>query len=45
MRFITVLAGMAGLGFCASAVQFVRLGVGEVFLRDFSSCLDLPTIG
>lgn len=30
MRFIGVLAGMAGLGFCASAVQFVRLGV-----RDF----------
>ena len=27
MRFIGVLAGVAGLGFCASAVQFVRLGV------------------
>lgn len=29
MRFIGVLAGMAGLGFCASAVQFVRLGVSQ----------------
>lgn len=27
MRFIAVLAGIAGLGFMASAVQFVRLGV------------------
>ena len=27
MRFIAVLAGIAGLGFLASAVQFVRLGV------------------
>lgn len=27
IRFILVLAGLAGLGFCASAVQFVRLGV------------------
>jgi cation-transporting ATPase 13A2 len=27
IRFIIVLAGIAGLGFCASAVQFVRLGV------------------
>lgn len=27
MRFIAFLAGIAGLGFCASAVQFVRLGV------------------
>ena len=27
MRFIGVLASVAGLGFCASAVQFVRLGV------------------
>lgn len=27
MRFIGVLAGIAGLGFCASAVQFVKLGV------------------
>jgi cation-transporting ATPase 13A2 len=27
IRFIMVLAGIAGLGFCVSAVQFVRLGV------------------
>ncbi|KAG9316705.1 hypothetical protein JVU11DRAFT_2765 [Chiua virens] len=27
MHFITVLAGIAGLGFCVSAIQFVRLGV------------------
>lgn len=27
IRFIGVLAGLAGLGFCASAVQFIRLGV------------------
>lgn len=27
MRFIAVLAGIAGLGFLASAAQFVRLGV------------------
>lgn len=27
MRFIGVLAGIAGVGFLASAVQFVRLGV------------------
>lgn len=27
IRFILVLAGLAGLGFCASAVQFIRLGV------------------
>jgi cation-transporting P-type ATPase 13A2 len=27
IRFIIVLSGIAGLGFCASAVQFVRLGV------------------
>jgi cation-transporting ATPase 13A3/4/5 len=27
VRFIGVLAGIAGLGFCFSAVQFVRLGV------------------
>jgi cation-transporting P-type ATPase 13A2 len=27
MRFITVLSGIAGFGFCASAVQFVRLGI------------------
>lgn len=30
MRFIGVLAGIAGLGFCASAVQFVKLGVSTV---------------
>ena len=30
MRFIGVLAGVAGLGFCASAVQFVRLGVSAI---------------
>lgn len=35
MRFIGVLAGMAGLGFCASAIQFVRLGVGN-FPYDWS---------
>lgn len=29
IRFIGVLAAMAGLGFCASAVQFVRLGVSR----------------
>ena len=27
MRFIVVLAGIAGLGFLASAVQFIKLGV------------------
>ena len=27
IRFIAVLSGIAGLGFCASAVQFVKLGV------------------
>lgn len=27
IRFILVLAGLAGVGFCASAVQFIRLGV------------------
>lgn len=30
IRFILVLAGLAGLGFCASAVQFVRLGVSTL---------------
>ncbi|KAF7967606.1 hypothetical protein HWV62_33697 [Athelia sp. TMB] len=42
MRFIGVLAGMAGLGFCASAVQFVRLGVPwhTIVLR----ALDLITV-
>ena len=29
IRFIIVLAGIAGVGFCASAVQFIRLGVRE----------------
>lgn len=32
MRFIAVLAGIAGIGFMASAVQFVRLGVSAFFL-------------
>ena len=27
IRFIGVLAGIAGVGFCASAIQFIRLGV------------------
>jgi magnesium-transporting ATPase (P-type) len=27
IRFIIVLSGIAGFGFCASAVQFVKLGV------------------
>jgi cation-transporting ATPase 13A2 len=27
IRFIMVLSGIAGLGFCASAFQFVKLGV------------------
>ncbi|KAI0351056.1 Ca-transporting ATPase [Trametes cingulata] len=42
MRFIGVLAGVAGLGFCASAVQFVRLGVHwhTILLR----ALDLITV-
>lgn len=30
IRFIVVLSGIAGLGFCASAVQFVKLGVCPV---------------
>jgi len=30
MRFIGVLAGIAALGFCASAVQFIRLGVSLI---------------
>jgi hypothetical protein len=29
IRFIGVLAGIAGLGFCVSAVQFIRLGVSK----------------
>ncbi|KAI0766872.1 Ca-transporting ATPase [Trametes elegans] len=42
MRFIGVLAGVAGLGFCASAVQFVRLGIPwhTILLR----ALDLITV-
>jgi cation-transporting ATPase 13A2 len=33
IRFIGVLAVIAGLGFCWSAVQFVRFGVsGSVFI-------------
>ncbi len=32
IRFIMVLAGIAGLGFCASAVQFIKLGVCPVVL-------------
>lgn len=32
MRFIAVLAGIAGLGFMASAVQFVRLGVCDTLI-------------
>ncbi|KAH7915166.1 hypothetical protein BJ138DRAFT_1122835 [Hygrophoropsis aurantiaca] len=42
IRFIGVLAGIAGLGFCASAVQFVRLGVklSTIVVR----ALDLITI-
>jgi cation-transporting P-type ATPase 13A2 len=30
IRFIIVLSGIAGFGFCASAVQFVKLGVRPV---------------
>ena len=33
IRFIMVLSGIAGLGFCASAVQFVKLGVCLVVLN------------
>ncbi|KAG6886168.1 hypothetical protein C0993_000686 [Termitomyces sp. T159_Od127] len=42
VRFIGVLAGIAGLGFCYSAVQFVRLGVAwhVIVIR----ALDLVTI-
>ncbi|EJD52718.1 Ca-transporting ATPase [Auricularia subglabra TFB-10046 SS5] len=42
MRFIVVLAGIAGLGFMASAVQFIRLGVKlhTIVLR----ALDLITV-
>lgn len=31
VRFIGVLAGIAGVGFCFSAVQFVRIGVSVHF--------------
>lgn len=34
MRFIGVLAGVALLGFCASAVQFVRLGVSRYHIHN-----------
>ncbi|KAI0940528.1 hypothetical protein AcW1_003699 [Taiwanofungus camphoratus] len=42
IRFILVLSGVAGLGFCASAVQFVRLGVKwhTILIR----ALDLITV-
>ncbi|KAH9911839.1 Ca-transporting ATPase [Fomitopsis serialis] len=42
IRFILVLTGVAGLGFCASAVQFVRLGVPwhTILIR----ALDLITV-
>ncbi|KAF8444715.1 hypothetical protein L210DRAFT_3040504 [Boletus edulis BED1] len=42
IRFITVLAGVAALGFCASAVQFVRLGVKWVTI--IFRALDLITV-
>lgn len=31
VRFIGVLAGIAGLGFCFSAVEFVQIGVSLFF--------------
>ncbi|KIK97368.1 hypothetical protein PAXRUDRAFT_765457 [Paxillus rubicundulus Ve08.2h10] len=42
IRFIGVLTGIAGLGFCASAVQFIRLGIrwDTILIR----ALDLITI-
>ncbi|KAF9012429.1 P-type ATPase [Cyathus striatus] len=42
VRFIGVLAGIAGLGFCFSAVQFVRLGIPwhTIIIR----ALDLITV-
>jgi len=41
MRFIAVLAGIAGLGFLISAFQFVRLGVSDVSCASaFHSMLD-----
>ncbi|KAL4080351.1 hypothetical protein V8B97DRAFT_2020959 [Scleroderma yunnanense] len=42
MRFIGVLAGIAGLGFCASAVQFIRLGIP--FITIIVRAMDLITI-
>lgn len=42
IRFILVLAGLAGLGFCASAVQFVRLGVRQNLL-DRYRCAVTPS--
>ena len=33
IRFIMVLSGIAGLGFCASAIQFVKLGVSLIVLN------------
>jgi hypothetical protein len=33
IRFIMVLSGIAGVGFCASAVQFVKLGVCTAVLN------------
>ncbi|THH29198.1 hypothetical protein EUX98_g5000 [Antrodiella citrinella] len=42
IRFILVLTGLAGLGFCASAVQFVRLGVPWVTI--LIRALDLITV-
>jgi cation-transporting ATPase 13A3/4/5 len=40
IRFIGVLACIATLGFCASAVQFVRLGVRIVVYscKSYSLC-------
>ncbi|KAG1716644.1 hypothetical protein ID866_522 [Astraeus odoratus] len=42
IRFIGVLAGIAGLGFCASAVQFIRLNIPwtTIIVR----ALDLVTV-
>ncbi|KAH9083670.1 P-type ATPase [Lactarius deliciosus] len=42
IRFIMVLSGIAGLGFCASAVQFVKLGIPwhTILIR----ALDLITV-
>ncbi|KAI6046068.1 hypothetical protein EDC04DRAFT_2864955 [Pisolithus marmoratus] len=42
IRFIGVMAGIAGLGFCASAVQFIRLNIpwSTIIVR----ALDLITI-